>query len=248
MSDATTTPAAATEDSGDWPVTYRLDRDVAVVNLDDGKANALTHAVIEALNAAIERASSEAKALVVIGRDGKFSAGFDLSVMTAGPQQARDLLHAGGMMALNFYLAPIPVVFGVTGHALAMGGILATVPDYRVGAQGNYKLGLNEVAIGMPVPRFAASVTKERLTPAWWIRSLQTAEILSPDLAVEAGYLDEVVAMDQVAARAIEVAKRLAETCHPQAFKMTRSILRADNARRFENELVEELAAFVVNG
>jgi enoyl-CoA hydratase len=98
------------------------------------------------------------------------------------------------------------------------------------------------------VPRFAASVTKERLTPAWWIRSLQTAEILNPQTAVEAGYLDEIVPMDRVEARAIEVASALATTCHPQAFRMTRSILRADNARRFEAELVEELNAFVVNG
>lgn len=228
-------------------VTYELTGDVAVIRIDDGKANALSHAVIDTVNAFIEQAVAEAKAIAVIGRAGKFSAGFDLSVMTSGPQQARDLLHAGAMMALKFYLCPIPVVFGVTGHALAMGGILATIPDYRVGATGPYKLGLNEVIIGMPVPRFAASMCKERLTPSWWIRSLQSGEILSPERAVEAGYLDEVVALEDVEARSIEVAGHLAATVHSSAFAMTRKIMRGADAERMEAELNTELSAFVVS-
>ena len=127
--------------------------DVVVVRLDDGKANALSHDIIAALSAALDEA--QAKAVAIIGREGKFSAGFDLSVMTSGPQQARDLLQAGANLAMQAYLSPVPVVFGVTGHALAMGAILCSAADYRVGAEGQFKLGLNEVGIGMHVPRFA---------------------------------------------------------------------------------------------
>ena len=91
--------------------------------------------------------------MAIIGRPGKFSAGFDLSVMTAGPDQARDLLRAGADLALRIYTFPIPVVLGATGHALAMGAILLMAADVRIGADGPFKVGLPEVEIGMPLPR-----------------------------------------------------------------------------------------------
>ena len=171
--------------------------DVVVVRLDDGKANALSHDIIAALSAALDE-GAQAKAVAIIGREGKFSAGFDLSVMTSGPQQARDLLQAGANLAMQAYLSPVPVVFGVTGHALAMGAILCSAADYRVGAEGQFKLGLNEVGIGMPVPRFAVELVRDRLTPTWFTRSAQHGEVLDPAQALAAGYLDEVVPLGEV--------------------------------------------------
>ena len=99
---------------------------VVVVHLDDGKANALTHEIIGALQRALDRAEADddVGAVAIIGRPGRFSAGFDLSVMTAGPDQARDLLRAGGELAFRMYELPKPIVLGCTGHALAMGAIL----------------------------------------------------------------------------------------------------------------------------
>ena len=109
----------------DAPVTYALDGNVAVIHFDDGKANVFTHAALDELQSLLTRAEAdEAKAVVIIGRPGKFSAGFDLSVMTAGPDQARDLLRAGAELALRIYTFPMPVLLGVTGHALAMGAIV----------------------------------------------------------------------------------------------------------------------------
>ena len=87
-------------DQTDSAIRYELDGNVAVVHFDDGKANVLTHAAIAALQDALSSAErDEARAVVIIGRPGKFSAGFDLSVMTAGPDQARDLLRAGAELA-----------------------------------------------------------------------------------------------------------------------------------------------------
>src|SRR5690606_30596089 len=180
-------------------VTFADEGGVAVVTVDDGKANALSHEVLGGIEHALDTAESEgSKALVLLGREGRFSAGFDLSVMTAGPEQARDLLARGARLALRTYQLPIPVVFGVTGHALAMGGILLCSADLRIGARGEFKLGLPEVRIGMPLPGFAAELCRDRMSPRWYTRAAQLAETLDPEMALEAGLLDELVEPGEV--------------------------------------------------
>src|ERR1700759_881994 len=164
-------------------VTTESAGDVAVITFDDGKANALSFDAIDNISAALTAAATEAKAAVLMGREGKFSAGFDLSIMQGSPDGAKNLLGAGAELGLQVFASPIPVVLGVTGHALAMGGILTTCADYRVGAEGPFKIGLNEVAIGMPVPRFAVELTRARIVKTWFPRCIQHAHICSPDEA-----------------------------------------------------------------
>ena len=229
------------------PVALVHDQDVAVITLDDGKANALSFAVIDSLNDALTTAATEAKALVLVGRDGKFSAGFDLGVMTGSIDDARKLLAAGATLGLRIYSFPIPVVLGVTGHALAMGGILTTTADYRVGADGSYKLGLNEVAIGMPVPTFGVELCRDRLSPAWFTRCVQHARLCSPTEAVQAGFLDEVVPLGEVPTRALAVATHLAETVHPGPFRTTRRNVRAALAEQLRVGLETDMALFDVS-
>jgi enoyl-CoA hydratase/carnithine racemase len=228
------------------PVTIDKDGDVAVITIDDGKANALSFSVLEGLDRALDQAES-AKAVALIGREGKFTAGFDLAVMTGDADGARRMLGTGAQLGLRIYMFPIPVVLGVTGHALAMGGILTTTADYRVGAEGNYKIGLNEVAIGMPVPTFGVELCRDRLSPAWFTRCVQQAELCSPTNAVAAGFLDEVVALDAVPARSVEVATRLAATVHPGPFRMTRETIRADLAETLAAGLDADMNRFDVS-
>ena len=229
-------------------VSTSLDSDIALIRFDDGKANALSFDVIAAIAGGLADAASSAKAAVVIGREGKFSAGFDLSVMTGGsPDAARDLLAAGARLGLQIYTSPIPVVLGVTGHALAMGGILLTCADYRVGAAGPYKLGLNEVRIGMPVPAFGVELCRDRLRKKWFTRCIQHAHICDPDEALDAGFIDEVVAPDAVEARCLEVAGELAATVHPGPFRMTRNTIRGKLADELEAGLVEDLKLFDIS-
>jgi enoyl-CoA hydratase len=227
-------------------VTLTRDGDIAVITLDDGKANALSFAALEGLNGALDAVEDDAKAVVLMGREGKFSAGFDLSVMTGGMDGARQLLGAGAELGLRVYMFPIPVVLGVTGHALAMGGILTTTADYRVGADGPFKLGLNEVAIGMPVPTFGVELCRDRLSPAWFTRCVQQAEVCAPADAVSAGFLDEVVPMGDVEPRCREVAHRLADTVHPAPFRLTRETIRGALAARLRTSLDEDMARFSV--
>jgi enoyl-CoA hydratase len=216
------TNAEASAERG--PVTYTLDDGVAVIDLDDGKANAIGFALLDALEPALEQAADEAKAVVLAGRPGRFSGGFDLGVIRG--ERTAELMRRGGRLALRLWTFPVPVVHAVTGHAMAMGAVLLCCADYRVGAAGEYKLGLNEVRIDLAVPPFAVDLARARLNPTHFTRATLLAEVFDPDGAVEAGYLDEVVALDHTRDRAIEVARGFAADLKPGAFRVTREIVR----------------------
>ena len=120
--------------------------------------------------------------------------------MTAAPAPARDLLGAGADLGLRLYAAPIPVVMGCTGHALAMGAILLFCGDVRIGAEGPFKLGMNEVAIGMPVPRSpssSAGTGSRRATsapPPTWPASTTRPRPWRPATSTRSSAPDEVEA------------------------------------------------------
>ena len=149
------------DDAG--PLTTTIEDGVAVLHFDDGKANVLSHAAIDAFEAALDRAADEARAVCIVGREGKLCAGFDLSVMTGEPDGARQLVSRGAALLMRLYLHPQPVVVAVTGHALAAGALLALTCDVRIGADVPAKIGLNETSIGMPLPQFAIELARDRL-------------------------------------------------------------------------------------
>jgi enoyl-CoA hydratase len=227
-------------------VTYALDGDVAVITLDDGKANALGHEALAAIHDGLTRAREEAAAVAIVGRPGRFSAGFDLSVMTSGPDEARELLRVGAELAMEIYEFPMPVVLGVTGHALAMGAILLLSADTRIGAQGEFKLGLNEVAIGMPVPRFAVELARHRLVTPAFTPAVNHAQVYDPEGAVAVGYLDRTVPADDVVAAAVEHAAHLGAHLRRGAFVATRANARGEALARIRADLVTDLSEFVV--
>ncbi len=230
-------------------VTSERDGDLIVIRIDDSKANALSHGIISTIEADLHQARTEAKAVVLVGREGKLSAGFDLTTMKAGPQQARDLLLAGAQLGHSLYTCPIPVVIGCTGHALAMGAILLFCADVRIGAEGPYKIGMNEVAIGMPVPRFAIELARDRLSKRHLTAAVNLAGVFGPDDAVDAGYLDETLPLDKVEAAAIARGKELAATLHPAAFRLTRDYLRGACAERMLAGLEADVQTFsIVDG
>jgi enoyl-CoA hydratase len=193
------------------PLTCAVEDGVAVVRLDDGKVNVISHRVIELLHAALDEATTAASSVAIIGRDGKLSAGFDLTEMTAGPAQAAALVGAGGRLLMRIYGHPQPVVLGVTGHALAAGALLALSCDTRIGGDGPAKIGLNETAIGMGLPHYAVELADARLAPAHLVRGAVQAEIYDPAGAVAAGYLDRVVPAAEVEAEVIGEARRLGQ-------------------------------------
>jgi enoyl-CoA hydratase len=161
--------------------------------MDDGKVNVLSSRMICEVTQALDRALDDGAAVVVLaGRPGVFSAGFDLPALRAGGPAATNMLRAGFDLAERVLSYPRPVIIACTGHAVAMGAFLLLSGDYRVGAAGSYKITANEVAIGITMPRAAVEICRQRLTPAHFSRATILAEIYQPDSAIEAGFLDRV--------------------------------------------------------
>ena len=222
-------------------VHFELRDAVAVVRMDDGKANAFSHAMLEALGRAMDRAEKEAKAIVLAGRPERFSGGFDLKVMNQGGPAVPALVLAGARFAIRVYECPLPVVIACTGHALAMGAVLLLAPDLRLGARGTYKIGLNEVAIGMTLPGFAVELVRERLAPRHRVRATALAEIYSPEDAIEAGFLDRVVAPAELDAAALAEASRFAEQLQQPAHAATKRRVRAASLEALRRSLDRDL-------
>jgi enoyl-CoA hydratase len=203
--------------------TERLDN-VLVVHLDDAKANALSFDMIAAINAALDDAENDddIRAVVLHGRPGKFSAGFDLGVMLGDDMSAIiGLVADGGELVHRISSSPFPVVAACTGHALAAGALVLLGCDVRVGADIDAKIGLNEVAIKMVLPDWALTIAMDRLSRRHLQRALANARITTPRDAVDVGFIDEVVPADDVLDRAVAVAAELAATLDPSAYART---------------------------
>jgi enoyl-CoA hydratase len=225
----------------DAMLAYAQDDRVAVLQLDDGKANALSHAAIDALHSALDRAEKEAAAVCVLGRPGRLCAGFDLGVMRSGREAMSGLVSAGAELFLRMVVHPQPIVVGCTGHALAAGALLLLSADARIGARGDFKLGLNEVAIGMALPIFAYELARERLSKRHLLRAAAQAELYTPDAAVDAGFLDAVCEPVDLAGAAIAEARRLAELPQP-AFGLNKAALRAEMVASIRASLAGDMA------
>ena len=198
-------------------VSYQLEGSIATITMDDGKVNALSLQMLGELDAALDRATADQAVVVLTGRDGIFSAGFDLTVLRAGGSDASAMLRAGFELAERILSFPTPVLIACTGHAIAMGVFLLLSGDYRVGAAGPYKITANEVAIGLTMPRAAVEICRQRLAPAHFNRAVILAEIFSPDDAVAAGFLDRVVPapeLQDVAASAAGLLAKLDSDAH----------------------------------
>lgn len=190
--------------------TLRIENDIAVITMDDGKANAINPTMLASLNAALDRAEKEAKAVVLTGRPDRFSGGFDLKMMMgSSPEEVRALVMGGGALALRLYMLPMPVVAACTGHGIAMGCFMLLASDKRYGIPGPYKIGANETQINMVLPVFALELCKARLNPQYMTESVINGTLFDPEEAVKAGYLDKVVPADQLLAEAVAEAARL---------------------------------------
>lgn len=191
-------------------VSYGVDGGIATLRMDDGKVNALSPAMLAELAEAFDAAEKEAGVVVLTGREGIFSAGFSLPVLQGGGREAAGMLRAGFGLAERMLSFPLPVLIACTGHAVAMASFLLLSADYRLGADGPFRIQANEVAIGLTMPHAAVEICRHRLAPAHFTRVVALAEAYTPAGAVEAGFLDRAVAPADLATAAGETASRLA--------------------------------------
>ena len=143
-------------------VSFALRDGIATMTMDDGKANALSLAMSQALDAGLDRAAKEAKVIVIRGRPGVLCGGFDLKVIRGNdPAQSAAMREAGMQLMTRLYLLPQPVIFACTGHSVAAGGLLLLTGDIRIGLRGEFRIGLNEVGIGLALPQTGIELARD---------------------------------------------------------------------------------------
>ena len=208
------------------PATYELIDTVALVTMDDGKANGFGLDMIAAVQACLDRAAKEAQAVVLTGRAGVLSGGFDLKVIRGGdPEAVSAMIDAGARLMMRLYGLPQPLVIAATGHAVALGAFCLLTGDHRIGAGGDFRIGLNEVAIGMSLPPFGLMLANQRLSRRHLARATLGATLFSPQAAKDAGFLDEVAAPAELREAALAAARQLA-SLDGVAFAAVKSSLR----------------------
>ncbi len=223
-------------------VRYELRDGIGVARLDDGKANVVSPQVVDALHGVLDRAESEAGAVLLVGREGMLSGGFDLATMGAGREAMLGLVKGGAGLFARCLEYPLPIVVACTGHAIAAGALILLAADARVGARGTFKIGLAEVALGMTLPLFATEMARLRLSKRHFHRAVVQGTRYAPDDAIDVGYLDEAVDPGAVFDRAFEEAKRLAGLPQP-AFGGTKARANGATVTLMRDTLDEDMAA-----
>ncbi len=190
-------------------ITYHLEDGIATLTLNNGKVNAISPDVIAAFNAALDQAVQDRAVVIITGQPGILSGGYDLKVMTSGPKEAVSLVTAGSTLARRMLAHPFPIIVACPGHAVAKGAFLLLSADYRIGVEGPFSIGLNEVQIGMTMHHAGIELARDRLRRSAFHRSVINAEMFDPANAVDAGFLDKVVTIEQLQDAALAAARQL---------------------------------------
>jgi len=222
-------------------VSYECSEGVSTIAMDDGKVNAMSVAMMQELNAALDQAEEQRSVVILTGREGVLSGGFDLAVFKQGMEPLMEMLRVGAGLLERLLTFPYPVVMACTGHAIAMGSFLLMSTDARIGADGPFKIGMNEVAVGMTLPYFAVELARHRLTPAQFDRATILAEMYSPQDSISPGFLDRVVPPEELLGTAAETAAALTKLDIP-SHAATKLRVRGTMLEAFRQAIASELA------
>lgn len=213
---------------------YSCDQGIATLTLNNGKVNAISPDMVAAFNTCLDQAEADRAIVIITGQPGILSGGYDLKVMTSSPENAINLVASGSTLARRMLAHPYPIIVACPGHAIAKGAFLLLSADYRIGADGPFNIGLNEVLIGMTMHHAGIELAKDRLTKPAFQRSVINGELFNPKDAVAAGFLDRVVAAEQLMNTALEVAsmmKNINMTAHRNTkLKVRKGLLEALDA------------------
>ena len=190
-------------------ISVEVENNVHTITLNNGKVNAITHQIISEINTALDQAEQESAVVILTGQPGMFSGGFDLKTMKASSDAAIALVTEGSKLARRMLAFPTPIIAACTGHAVAKGAFLLLSCDYRIGCAGNFKIGLNEVAIGMTMHNAGIEIARNRIPTHYLTRCVINAELFTPETAVLAGFLDQIVEESQLMSAAQAVAKQM---------------------------------------
>ncbi len=221
-------------------ITATADDGIALLTLDDGKANALSTASIAALKDHVERAGATAGAIVITGRPKFLTAGMDLQELQRDAASRREIRVALVTLLVKLFTLERPLVVACTGHALGAGAALLAVADRRVGADGPYKIGFNEASVGAPMSEATLELARYRM-PMPAFESVISGSVFDPAGAVSAGLLDAVVDADALTATALAEAERL-RGIDPATFAAMKQRARQETADRMRVGLAHLVA------
>jgi len=179
-------------------ISYHLEDGVATLTLSNGKVNAISPDVVAAFNAALDQAEKDRAVVIITGQPGILSGGYDLKVMTSSAEAAISLVKQGSTLARRMLAHPFPIVIACPGHAVAKGAFLLLSADYRIGVDGPFSIGLNEVQIGMTMHHAGIELARDRLRKSAFHRSVINGEMFDPKGAMEAGFLDKLVSVEEL--------------------------------------------------
>ena len=190
-------------------VKINIENQIATITLQNGKVNAISPQVVDELNKALDQAEQSNAVVILTGNAGLFSAGYDLNTMKESADSAISLVTSGSTLARRMLAFPTPIIGACSGHAIAKGAFLMLSCDYRIGCAGNFKIGLNEVAIGMTMHQAGIELARNRVPINYLTRSVINGELFDPNTAVLAGFLDQIVESEELMTTANEIAKQL---------------------------------------
>lgn len=218
-------------------VKLNTDGDVSIITLDDGKANVFSPLMTEAIESLLDQVPQDKGALLIAGRSGIFSGGFDLKIMSSGDmEEIKRMVKVGFNLLTRIYSFPRPVVCACTGHAIALGAFLLLCGDYRLGAEGDFMIGANEVRNNMSVPEPILELSRTRINKTHWYRAILNAEMYAPNKAISAGYLDETIDPEKLMDLALKKASDLATLDHP-VYQITKELDQAKTLNRIKSSI-----------
>jgi enoyl-CoA hydratase len=220
-------------------ISYHLEDGIATLTLSNGKVNAISPDVIAAFNAALDQAVTDRAIVIITGQPGILSGGYDLKVMTAGPKEAVALVTAGSTLARRLLSHPFPVIVACPGHAVAKGAFILLSADYRIGVDGPFSIGLNEVQIGMTMHHAGIELARDRLRRSAFHRSVINGEMFDPQSAVDAGFLDKVVSAEELQGAALAAARQL-KKINMLAHKNTKLKVRKALLEALDNAIIQD--------
>jgi enoyl-CoA hydratase len=191
-------------------VNCTIENSIATIVMDDGKNNLISPNMLYQLNRALDKAEKANAVVVITGKDDIFCAGFDLNILKTGVISTFKMLIGGFSLSKRLLAFPTPVIISCNGHAIAMGSFLLLSGDYRIGAEGDFKIVANEVEIGLTVPYSAIEICRQRLRSAHFDKAVLLSQLYTPQTAVDAGFLDEVVPKQELQKATYQKAEQFA--------------------------------------
>ena len=221
----------------DQIATLTTEGDVSVITLNDGKANVFSPEMSSTVSNLLDQVPGDKGSLVITGRPGIFSAGFDLKIISSGDTDAvAAMVKAGFTLLVRIYNFPRPVIAACSGHGVALGAFLLCCADYRLGAKGQFIVQANETRNNMSIPTPILEISKSRISKTHWYRAILNAEAYPVEKAIEPGYLDEVTEPDNLMIRAMEVANDLATLGHPH-YKLAKDLDQKETLKRIHDAI-----------